>query len=136
MWVAATAGSLCAACSLRDKASLASPVNTHTFHGWVLVPDAERDATRSMSSITSRATGVGKKARTEAREVMAASTVAAAAAVDDSEMRADIGSFPASSISQAALFHSTAAFFLNIANSLASFNVLKWTATVSLMSLP
>ena len=59
-----------------DSAAFASPVSTVTFQGWVLVPDGAREATRRMSSTTSRGTGVGRKARTERRVAMAASTAA------------------------------------------------------------
>ena len=42
----------------------------------MLVPDGARDATARIRSIVSRGTGVGRKARTERREVIAASVAA------------------------------------------------------------
>ena len=62
--------------SCADSCACASPVSTWTFHGCVFVPDGARDATARISSIVSRGTGVGRKARIERREVIAASTAA------------------------------------------------------------
>jgi len=57
----------------------AAPISTWTCQGWVLVPEGAREATRRMSATVSRGTGVGRKARTDRRLVMAASTAAASA---------------------------------------------------------
>src|SRR5215207_548259 len=54
------------------------PVSTWTRQGCMLVPLGARAATSRMRSINSRGTGVGRKARTEQRVAIAASTTAAA----------------------------------------------------------
>ena len=55
----------------------AAPVSTCTFHGWVLVPEGARAATSRISRIVASGTGVGRKARIERRDVIAASTAVA-----------------------------------------------------------
>src|SRR5215207_10204386 len=64
--------------SAAERRSLGSPVSTWTRQGCMLVPLGARAATSRMRSINSRGTGVGRKARTERRVAIAASTTAAA----------------------------------------------------------
>ena len=73
---------------------LAAPVSTCTFHGCVLVPEGAREATRRISSIVSRGTGVGRKARIEWREVMAASTICVAFRVSVMRWRSGVAGRP------------------------------------------
>src|SRR5688572_29069231 len=61
----------------RDSDAFASPVSTTTCQGWVLVPEGAREATARICSITGRGTGVGRNARSDRRDVIAASTTAA-----------------------------------------------------------
>jgi Tfp pilus assembly protein PilV len=62
--------------SVAETCATVAPVTTCTFHGCMLVPEGVRLATARMASSSSRATGVGRKARTLRREPMAQSTAA------------------------------------------------------------
>jgi len=64
----------------RDSSSFALPTTTWTHQGCMLVPLGARDATSRMYSMSARGTGVGRKARTEWRDVIASSTVRATSA--------------------------------------------------------
>ena len=55
--------------------SRTAPSSTHTFQGCMLEPDGARPAMSRMRSISSRGTGLGRKARMQRRPVMASSTV-------------------------------------------------------------
>jgi hypothetical protein len=74
VYFSAWSGSSKAAITRRLSSALASPASTCTFQGWMLVPEGARLATARISSTVARGTGVGRKARTERRVVMAAST--------------------------------------------------------------
>src|SRR5665213_520179 len=57
----------------RVKRARTSPAMTRTFQGWMLLPLGARLASASRSSTVARATGVGRKARTDLRVAIAAS---------------------------------------------------------------
>src|SRR5665647_678321 len=81
----------------RVRLAFTSPATTLTFHGWILLPLGLRLATARISSTVARPTGVGRKARTDLREVIAPSTA-------DCAVSAGVMSDP-SRIDRAQCFH-------------------------------